>query len=348
MTEARPSGVHIVGSFPFEDESEVFDVVADTIADRVRRLPDGETQDRRYYYNWHIGIIYYMARAQLEWVSPAPDRYPALPWFKRRRGADLSQIDFGTFGYAAFARESYEKFVKMRGYGRVPGHVKFQVNMITPVIPLYGLFDAEIRAEVEPAYERALLGDLAEILDEIPHDDLAIQWEHVWDVAFWERHVPPFWSGSVEEGVLERAVRYARLVPPEVEMGYHLCYGDFQHKHFMEPSDARVLTEMANAFTERVDRSIDFIHMPVPRDRDDDAYFAPLENLRLADSTELYLGLVHYTDGVEGTRRRIETARRHVGEFGVATECGFGRRPAEQIPDLLRIHREVSSPVAAP
>jgi hypothetical protein len=86
--------------------------------------------------------------------------------------------------------------------------------------------------------------------------------------------------------------------------------------------------------------------MPVPRDRTDDAYFAPLRNLKLRPETELYLGLVHMTDGVEGTRKRIETTRRFVPEFGVATECGLGRRPPETIPALLHIHAEVADPVS--
>jgi len=93
-------------------------------------------------------------------------------------------------------------------------------------------------------------------------------------------------------------------------------------------------------------RAIAWVHMPVPRERTDDAYFAPLRRLRLHPETELYLGLVHHTDGVEGTQRRIDAAQRAVSSFGVATECGFGRRPPETVPDLLRIHREVSAPVA--
>jgi hypothetical protein len=33
-----------------------------------------------------------------------------------------------------------------------------------------------------------------------------------------------------------------------------------------------------------------------------------------------------------------------VGEFGVATECGLGRRDPATIPDLLRLHAEVAGP----
>ena len=52
---------------------------------------------------------------------------------------------------------------------------------------------------------------------------------------------------------------------------------------------------------------------------------------------------IHYTDGVEGTKQRLATARRHVKRFPVATECGFGRRDPATIPELLRIHAEVAA-----
>jgi hypothetical protein len=54
--------------------------------------------------------------------------------------------------------------------------------------------------------------------------------------------------------------------------------------------------------------------------------------------------LVHFTDGVDGAQRRIETAQKYVSEFGVATECGFGRRPPETVADLMEIHAAVSAP----
>jgi hypothetical protein len=73
-------------------------------------------------------------------------------------------------------------------------------------------------------------------------------------------------------------------------------------------------------------------------------YVAPLEKLRLPATTRLYLGLVHYTDGVEGTRKRIEVASSMYADFGIATECGMGRRVGQDIPALLRIHREAASP----
>ena len=65
--------------------------------------------------------------------------------------------------------------------------------------------------------------------------------------------------------------------------------------------------------------------------------------VRFGLTSTLYAGLVHHTDGVEGSRRRLERLRKHyAGVVGVATECGMGRRPPDQsFGELLRIHREV-------
>ena len=82
--------------------------------------------------------------------------------------------------------------------------------------------------------------------------------------------------------------------------------------------------------------------MPVPRDRSDDAYFASLEDLKLAPQTQIALGLVHLTGGIDGIRRHMATARRHLGAFAIATECGFGRRQPETIAELLRLHAEAA------
>ena len=104
----------------------------------------------------------------------------------------------------------------------------------------------------------------------------------------------------------------------------------------------KIVYEYANRLTENINRPIQLIHMPVPRDRSDDAYFAPLKALRLKSPTELCLGLVHHTDGVAGTRKRLAAAEKVVADFSIAAECGFGRRRSETIPELLRIHAEVA------
>jgi len=164
-------------------------------------------------------------------------------------------------------------------------------------------------------------------------------------MAIWEGLWPTHFT-DVKTGIIERLVRIGNRVPADVELGYHLCYGDYQHSHFAQPVDAANSVEVANAVSAALKRPINWLHLPVPRERSDDAYFVPLRNLKLHPETELYLGLVHFTDGVVGAQQRIAAAQRMIPEFGVATECGLGRRPPETIPDLLRIHAEVASPVS--
>ena len=135
--------------------------------------------------------------------------------------------------------------------------------------------------------------------------------------------------------------KLAALVPADVPMGLHLCYGDLGHRHCIEPQDLSVVVNMANAAGTRVERPIDVVHSPVPRSRNDPAYFAPLGDYDVPDSM-LYLGLVHVTDGVAGTMQRVDSAKHYLDGFGIATECGFGRRPLEQTAELLKIHREVA------
>src|SRR5206468_684699 len=122
--------------------------------------------------------------------------------------------------------------------------------------------------------------------------------------------------------------RLCDSVPPGVDCLLHLCYGDFGHQHLLEPTDMRVMVDLANRILVCVQRPLELLHMPVPRGRHDEAYFAPLRELRLPSATRLALGLVHYTDGFEGTMRRLAAATKHASDFAIATECGLGRRPA--------------------
>ena len=80
-----------------------------------------------------------------------------------------------------------------------------------------------------------------------------------------------------------------------------------------------------------------------------DSYFVPLRALfpKFEEhGTELYLGLVHYDD-LEGTRIRIAAAREAFGDldFGLATECGWGRTPKEEIASIMAISSSLSESV---
>jgi methionine synthase II (cobalamin-independent) len=190
--------------------------------------------------------------------------------------------------------------------------------------------------------------EVAEIAASIPHEELAIQWDVCQEVLMIEglAGFEP-WFDDVWQGNLDRLARAAAWVPPDVEMGYHLCYGDYKHEGPMvDLPDATDLVRLSNGIADAIARPINWIQLPVPRACDAASYLNPLKDLRLHRETELYLGLVHFTDGRAGTQRRIDAAKRVVADFGVATECGFGRRRADTIRPLMELHRDVAAPHA--
>ncbi len=329
--------VHLVGSVPLADAEAVFRTASAIVGDRLKRIPDGETGVRTNWIGWQTMV--FMQTPSLELV-PQDDAYSGLPQFRVRAGVQPEGIVFGPLGYADAAIDSYATFTRLKEAGEIPAHTRFQVCLPTPLAPVTGSIELASRLAVEPAYEARLLTEVDMICAAIPHDQLAIQWDIAIEMAIWE----DVWQAAFADpkaGIIERIARYSARVPDDVELGYHLCYGDAGHQHFVQPKDTANLVEIANALAARVTRPINWLHLPVPRERDDDAYFAPLRGLKLHPETELYLGLVHLTDGAEGTARRVAAAERAVPDFGVATECGFGRRPPETVPELLRIHATV-------
>jgi len=97
------------------------------------------------------------------------------------------------------------------------------------------------------------------------------------------------------------------------------------------------MVEMTNAIAAGVKRPIQFFHLPVPKGRTDDAYYVPLETLKLGPETELYLGLIHHDDA-EGDATRLTVARRHTRVDGIATECGMARGDPARLPGMLAAH----------
>ena len=130
-------------------------------------------------------------------------------------------------------------------------------------------------------------------------------------------------------------------VPAAIELGYHLCYGSPADEHVIQPKDAGIMVEIVNAISAGVQRSIQFFHLPVPKPRTDDVYFAPLAGLKLRPETELYLGLVH-RDDMAGNAARLAAARRHIRVDGVAAECGMARGDPARFPELLAAHAKTA------
>jgi hypothetical protein len=334
--------VHLVGSIPLADTADVFRAASRAVGSHLLRLPDGETGDR-------LAWAGFVGRKLAD--NPAfeidPD-YPSFDWFDEdgdlvatmeqhrfRPGVDPGKVTFD-IGYAPLAIESFTIFDRMQKAGEIPAGVKFQVSLPTPMAISFNSISPRYQEAFQAAYEPQLIGEAIAIADAIPHDRLAFQWDVCQEVLVWEKSYPVI-PPNYKELVLAELQRLGDAIPADVDLGYHLCYGSPRGKHLVRPKDTGVMVEMLNGLFARLGRGVQFIHIPVPRDRTDEAYFKPLESLKLPAGCDLYLGLIHYRDEA-GDRRRLEAARRHTRVDGISCECGWGRDDPAHVPDLMASH----------
>ena len=133
--------------------------------------------------------------------------------------------------------------------------------------------------------------------------------------------------------------RLGDAVPAGVEMGYHLCYGSPRDEHLVQPKDAAILVEMMNGIAAATKRRIDFLHIPVPKDRTDDAFYAPLKDFKRPSGHQALsrLAAPRRRRGRQDARRGREAVMST--EFGLSAECGWGRTEPGRLPGLLKGHR---------
>lgn len=329
------------------DRDTVFRTACSHLGHHLKRLPDGETGVRDHWISWQFPV--FEDNPAIEAV-PIERGYGSAAkrgyTFRLAEGVDPATIRFGNLGYADAALESFADFDARQKAGEIPAHIRFQVALPSPVSPVLLWFLPEAQEAVEGPYRDAMLAELDRICAAIPHEKLAVQWDTCVEFGVLEGVFPNRFGDRARAVLFPRLVEIGEAVPEGVELGYHLCYGDSGGKHFKDPEDASLLVEVSNHLAGNLSRRLDWVHMPVPVARDDEAYFAALADLKLAPETDLYLGLIHGADGKEGAARRIASARKFRASFGVATECGLGRQPREEIGRIMDIHAASAGEVA--
>ena len=335
--------VYLVGSVPMANAEAVFTAVGESFGNRIKRIPDGETGKRLDWITWLEPVF-----ADNPAMAPSAEVFQLHPTAPSRRryglkpGRTIGDFSIENLFYADVAKESYTVFRRLREAGKIPVGTRFQVDLVPAHSVIWLFVQEKYQAAIDPIYNEAVGREIDKIAAVIPHEDLAIQLDVASAVfARLERDETGVYGASKQEMTskfTEILAKLAERVPAGAELLFHFCYGDSNHRHVVDPTDMRDMVDMAMRLDKAVKRPINLIHMPVPLNRSDDAYFAPLRRLSLRPEAELALGLVHYTDGLEGTARRMAVADRFVQNYTIATECGFGRRKAETIPELLRIH----------
>ena len=279
--------VHFVGSIPLPDAETVFRTLVAATAPHLKRLPDGETGIRKTWIRFLQQVL-----ADNPAIEAASDVPPfkitqwdgavlrEIPRLRVKAGTRLDPATVKT-GYADMAIESWRLFDRLQQEGVIPAGVKFQISLPTPIAPTYNNMVPTDRPALIPMLTTHMLGEVAAIAQALPNDRIALQWDVCQEVIAWEGYYEPGPVDFRKETIAE-LIAIGDGVPASIELGYHLCYGSPADEHVIQPKDAGIMVEMTNAVSAGVRRPIQFFHLPVPKPRTDDAFFAPLDRAEVA------------------------------------------------------------------
>lgn len=346
---------YLTGSINQPTVEEAFTFVGARLQPAVKRVPDGEPGDRA---NWVLTQTpHFLANPTLDVVETGGTggQERSDPGIKRlaglRPGTTGADIRFPRFDYADHAIASYALFRAARDRGELTPDSKFLVSIPTPFNAVNFFVEFDSQVEVARAYEVPLRDSVEEIQAAIPHEDLVIQWDLPVEDATVEGWFPNPYKDFEE--IYAVTARPASWVHDDVELTFHLCYGDskFGASPFMGdppdddaaarggrhiyPRDASTIVAVSNGLSRHVPRRIDAIQAATVTAWNRLAHWQPLVDLAIEPETEFYLGLLHAEDGAPGARYRASLAAKFLPRFGISTECGLGRHSAEQLDQVV-------------
>lgn len=182
-----PVGVHLVGSIPLPNPTDVFVKTSKALPGRLARIPDGEPAERHNFIGFQRNVFTAYPQVLRHYdasLTPIPGPIPSSSELESITAAITESGPLQTT-YDTNAIASYKLFDSARSSGSIPPGTKFQVSIPTPVNVLNLIADG-YQAALEPLYEAALMHDLKNIENTIPHSDLSIQWDVAGEFAMLE------------------------------------------------------------------------------------------------------------------------------------------------------------------
>ncbi len=358
---------HLVGSTPFADAGDAFEIAFDRLGGHLRSVPDGETGERR---NWIIHIIEALRRHPDLEVAREGDwsDYDRTPTFRVRKGhrltagsLDLQHVAPVEAAYPDFARRRAEA-VSAGVAGA--GELAFQVGIPGDLDMALFVFGPVGILRHRRAFTDATVAEIRQIAALAGHDsagrtDVVFQLEIPAELVFVARFpdilqpVAAWWLGR---GVARLAARS----PAGTRFGIHLCVGDMNHRALARLRDVAPLVRLANAIARAWPdgRTLEFVHAPFaaaaepppsPGTPDGARFYAPLRQLRLPVGTRFIAGFVHEARPLEEQRQTLALIESLVGRrVDVATSCGLGRRDREAaLATIDRAAQLVAEPAPA-
>ena len=302
------------------------------LAPHLRTLSDGETGARSWWIRAIIDRLY--DHPDLELVRDGDySSYEQTPQWRVKDGHELTADNLEPYLVMAQAfEESYPLFHELREARGRPD-LDFQVG-----VPLH--LDLAVDAFGEAGFSPAIY---APCLEATARQVRAVQERSQGDVVFQLEMPVPLVAiaGTPAEGQPEAAAQMAeritdlpRQVEPGTRFGVHLCLGDMNHKALGHMRDVRPVVLLANELPRRwpADRPLEYIHAPFAAAEEppsfDQAFYAPLRDLKLPGEVRFIAGCVHESLGIEEQRRLVKLIEELAGrQVDLAAACGLSRRP---------------------
>ena len=336
----------LVGSLPYDTAEQVFRAVGPALGAHMAFMPDGEVGERIYWIN-QLAYRVFHGHPDIETLERPMTAAGVEDWHRGQGNnnsqwrfkvkAGVKQVKFGQpgwrLGYARDAINSYFVFKTLRAEGVIPAQVRFQVSIPLTASGIRLFFaDADDYPRIRDGFTEALTHEVTTIFENIPYQDLAIQWDCAIEDTIIEKAlieaggITPEVQNMVTE-LFAPAGEASAHIPGDVLLGYHACYGTNTGWPVREPSDLTGCVLLCNAGVAASGRKVDFLHMPTVAGTSE-AYVAPLANLE-SGGARVYMGQIHALHEDGGMEKQMQLIKTHIPDFGVAAPCGFGRGPAK-------------------
>lgn len=156
--------IHLVGSIPLGNAAEVFETVAGKLGPRLLRIPDGETGARSHWLGWLVPTFSdNPAFEKTGGLSRPHATSDARPLHRLKGGIAREALRFPRLRIAEEAIASFRAFDRLKTSGTIPQRVRFQVCLANPLSVVARFVSEESQEQVLPAYEAALLGEVAKL-----------------------------------------------------------------------------------------------------------------------------------------------------------------------------------------
>lgn len=349
--------VHLVGSLPYNDETEAMRKAIQIIGQQLYALPDGEIGEKSDQYPngcrsaWTQIIMDGLEKDTENWVVKKaakrnkfgfPVHYTEASKIKPKRspGQVFDCLDFHWLDYF---KSSYPKYQKLKQESGLK-HLKFQAGLPTGLGITFAVLGPVNGLRYAQAFNKRMAYEANEMAKLADEDDLIFQIEVPGEVAMAHK-LPKFMVGMA----LGTILGLVRLLNPKIPVGIHFCFGDLNNEALVHPKSLEKLVNLSNKLVEKwpSTHKLDFIHYPLAEadiaPNLEASYYKSLEKVQLPKSTRFIAGFVH--ERLDETQHQqllhhIESARG--SQVDVACSCGLGRRTSKIADDLLNISSKLS------